>query len=85
MAYEMQESVTSSTEKNTGTRVRHRSVSNAAGWTHSPTQQSQDPFGDYAANSDLQRRNTTGKSFAQSLKRRIGSMRRKKAPEERVY
>jgi hypothetical protein len=35
-----------------------------------------------ATNTDLRRRNTTGNKFAEGLKRRFGSLRRKKNSED---
>lgn len=72
---------------------RQRSISNA-----SPrSEYRSDPFSnEFSASSSssaaaagsgggLGRRNTTGKSLTQSIKRKFGSLRRKKQHEERVY
>ncbi|KAK3942763.1 protein pal1 [Diplogelasinospora grovesii] len=68
-------------KEDSGARVRQRSVSNAAEGSSSRYQ----PNGysnDVSNSSNLHRSNTTGKSFTQSLKRRFGSIRRKKTPEQ---
>lgn len=52
--------------------VRQRSVSHGDQWFNEQM----------AGSSGLQRSNTTGKSIAQSLKRRFGSLRRRRGPEE---
>ena len=60
------------------TQVRQRSVSNGA--------QLQPGMGDDAAGSPgLQRSSTTGKSLTQSLKRRFGSLRKKRVADEAGY
>jgi hypothetical protein len=68
-----------SKQKEGGAYVRQRSVSNA-----DPFQDSVDEEG-MAGSSGMQRSNTTGKSFSQSLKRRFGSLRKKKGSEEAGY
>ena len=87
--YEMQPTATSSGgtisstsgkhKEGHGTHVRQRSVSNG--------DQLQQGYADEvgAGSSGLQRSNTTGKSLTQSLKRRFGSLRRRKGPEEAGY
>ncbi len=68
----------SSKHKEGVTQVRQRSVSNGA--------QLQPGMGDDAAGSSgLQRSNTTGKSLTQSLKRRFGSLRKKRVADEAGY
>jgi hypothetical protein len=66
-----------------GARVRHRSVSNAdeTAGPASPLFR-QDSREAYATNADLHRRNTTGNKFAEGLKRRFGSLRKKKVAGE---
>lgn len=83
--YEMQPHARSPTAlKDHGGRVvRQRSISNAdetAGAT-SPLMRRGSREG-YATNNDLRRRNTTGNKLAEGLKRRFGSLRRKKGSEE---
>lgn len=64
-----------------GVLVRHRSISSAAGDQAGPSTASPRrpvPANAYSSGStDLQRRNTTGNRFAEGLKRRFGSLRRK--------
>ncbi|KAK3310248.1 uncharacterized protein B0T15DRAFT_517910 [Chaetomium strumarium] len=62
--------------KEEGTRVRQRSVSNGA-----QLQPEADDDG-IAGSSGLQRSNTTGKKLAQGLKRRFGSLRKKRLSDE---
>lgn len=82
--YELQP--TTSKQKSDGTQVRQRSVSNAKDEPISPEQSRADPFSDsHAAEGGIHRSNTTGRSLAQSLKRRFGSIRRKKSPEDGGY
>ncbi|KAK4129412.1 hypothetical protein N657DRAFT_640030 [Parathielavia appendiculata] len=64
--------------KEGGTHVRQRSVSNGAQLLPDVDEASAGPSG-------LQRSNTTGKSLAQSLKRRFGSLRKKRPSEEVGY
>ncbi|KAL2023633.1 hypothetical protein VTK56DRAFT_1790 [Thermocarpiscus australiensis] len=72
--YELQPSAA----KGRPTHVRQRSVSYVA-------QQHADADESVAGSSGLQRSDATGKSLAQSLKTRLGSLRRKKASEDRGY
>ncbi|KAK4193476.1 hypothetical protein QBC35DRAFT_107592 [Podospora australis] len=68
--------------------VRHRSVSINEGPSSSspPLPAFVDEVGGGSGSSGgLQRSNTTGKSLTQSLKRRFGSLRRKKVPGEEGY
>ncbi|KAK3329487.1 hypothetical protein B0H66DRAFT_27169 [Apodospora peruviana] len=73
--------------KDSGARVRQRSVShaNATPRTADYPLENEGPFSDHfsgtpaGGSSGIQRRNTTGKSLAQSIKRRFGSLRRKKS------
>ncbi|KAJ4297011.1 hypothetical protein N0V88_003927 [Collariella sp. IMI 366227] len=62
--------------KETGAHVRQRSVSNA---------DQLQPGYEEAGSSGLQRSNTTGKGLASSLKRRFGSLRKKRVGEEAGY
>ncbi|KAH8906110.1 hypothetical protein BR93DRAFT_730242 [Coniochaeta sp. PMI_546] len=81
--YEMQPRANGSSRKDHGAHVRQRSISHVdeqAGPASSlMPHESRDA---YATDSDLRRRNTTGNKFAEGLKRRFGSLRRKKNPEE---
>jgi hypothetical protein len=86
--YEMQPSSSSrdhdyggggSKHKEGGTQVRQRSVSNGAQLLPGVDGEAS------AGSSGLQRSNTTGKSLAQSLKRRFGSLRKKRPSEEAGY
>lgn len=61
--------------------VRQRSVSNGA----QLLPPGMDDGAGAAGPSGLQRSNTTGKSLTQSLKRRFGSLRRKRAIDEAGY
>lgn len=72
-----------SARKDRGGRVRHRSISNAeeTAGPSSPLMR-HDSREVYATNNDLRRRNTTGNKFAEGLKRRFGSLRKKKGSEE---
>ncbi|KAK4136590.1 hypothetical protein BT67DRAFT_447942 [Trichocladium antarcticum] len=78
--YEMQPTLFPTGQKEGGAHVRQRSVSSAA-----------DPFLDDAddygmpGSSGVQRSNTAGKSLSQSLKRRFGSLRKKRGSEEAGY
>ncbi|KAJ9161456.1 Protein pal1 [Coniochaeta hoffmannii] len=76
----------SSSRKSDGPLVRQRSVSNAAGEQHAgpanPLVRRESRDDAYATNTDLRRRNTTGNKFAEGLKRRFGSLRRKKGSDE---
>lgn len=78
--YEMQPTLFPTGQKEDGAHVRQRSVSSAA-----------DPFLDDAddygmpGSSGVQRSNTAGKSLSQSLKRRFGSLRKKRGSEEAGY
>ncbi|KAK3951794.1 hypothetical protein QBC32DRAFT_343171 [Pseudoneurospora amorphoporcata] len=72
-------------QKEVNARVRQRSVSNAAATGYRGMDQSNGYYGaggggesSGAASDGVRRRNTTGKNIAQSLKRRLGSIRRKK-------
>jgi hypothetical protein len=65
--------------KDGGTMVRQRSVSNVAdGRAGNSNQSSPDS---YTNATDLRRSNTTGKRITEGLKRRFGSIRRKKAED----
>ncbi|OIW26098.1 hypothetical protein CONLIGDRAFT_684627 [Coniochaeta ligniaria NRRL 30616] len=89
--YEMQPHTNSSSRKDHGAHVRQRSVGNdderdgpASPFVrhegrHDSRHESRDA---YAADTDLRRRNTTGNKFAEGLKRRFGSLRRKKNSED---
>lgn len=80
MAFEMHPGANGRDNKGNGAKVRQRSISNAADrYRPAPTSPTADP---YATNSDLHRSNTTGKKFAEGLKRRFGSLRRKRGSEE---
>ncbi|KAK0657577.1 hypothetical protein B0T16DRAFT_402035 [Cercophora newfieldiana] len=80
--YEMQVTATGYSKQNS-THVRQRSLSNTDEAPPPPPKDYPSPYvGDYA-NGSLQRSNTTGKSLTQLIKRRFGSLRRRKG--ERVY
>lgn len=81
MTYEMQPQTVSGRQKDNGAQVRHRSVSNTDDAPPPPPKDS--PNDD--SGGGIRRSNTTGKSLAESLKRRFGSLRRKKVGEERVH
>lgn len=82
--YEMQPRTNGSPRKDHGAHVRQRSVSNEAeeAGPASPFMRRHESYDAYATNTDLRRRNTTGNKFAEGLKRRFGSLRRKKNPED---
>lgn len=65
-------------QKEGNTRVRQRSVSNAAATTGYGGGYDYEGGGGGESSSGLRRSNTTGKNIAQSLKRRLGSFRRKR-------
>ncbi|KAJ4413524.1 hypothetical protein N0V85_003526 [Neurospora sp. IMI 360204] len=65
-------------QKEGNTRVRQRSVSNAAATTGYGGGYDYEGGGGGESSSGLRRSNTTGKNIAQSLKRRLGSLRRKR-------
>ncbi|KAL2199094.1 hypothetical protein P885DRAFT_31553 [Corynascus similis CBS 632.67] len=70
------------------THVRRRSASTGAAYQQLPPGmvEDDDDWGDAGGSSSAMRRsNTTGKNIAQSLKRRIGSLRKKKVGEEAGY
>ncbi|KAK0731385.1 hypothetical protein B0H67DRAFT_639789 [Lasiosphaeris hirsuta] len=80
--YEMTAPITSGLMKDDSARARQRSISNT-GETPSRDRLNPNPFLDTnAVDCDLRRRNTTGKSLAQTLKKRFGSLRRKKSNDD---
>ncbi|KAM7206735.1 protein pal1 [Rhypophila sp. PSN 637] len=90
--YEMQPQPQHRSEgKDSTTRYRQRSVSNASPRAEYRSDPFSDGFAEAGPSSSasgaagLGRSNTTGKSLAQSIKRRFGSLRRRKQTEERVY
>ncbi|KAK3393743.1 hypothetical protein B0H63DRAFT_26577 [Podospora didyma] len=90
MEYEMQPQTVSnqhSTDpKSNGTQVRHRSISNAADEPGSSSRVEYNAYGGYTdIDSGVQRSHSTGKNIAQTLKKRFGSLRRKKASDEERY
>ncbi|KAH6692671.1 hypothetical protein F5X68DRAFT_60211 [Plectosphaerella plurivora] len=80
VGYEMQSGVNSGVTDSKGpTMVRQRSVSNAADGRPGPSNSLAPPPAEGFSNStDIRRSNTTGKRFSDGIKRRFGSMRRKK-------
>ena len=81
--YEMQPHVNGNSKTGSNTTVRQRSVS-AAGAGPS-AQGPADPMytnAPVSTNNDIRRSNTTGKKFGEGLKRRFGSLRRKKHADE---
>ncbi|KAK0630047.1 hypothetical protein B0T17DRAFT_527377 [Bombardia bombarda] len=88
-SYEMRQPSTSTggrgRGKENGTSVRQRSVSNAMEGSSAYPLPESNPFSDHYSTGNqqgVQRSHSTGKNIAQTLKRRFGSLRRKKAPEE---
>ncbi|KAK3341331.1 hypothetical protein B0T25DRAFT_558028 [Lasiosphaeria hispida] len=83
--YEMTTPVASGLMKDDSVRVRQRSISNTDE-TPSQDRLNPNPFSDSnAADGGIRRRNTTGKSLAQTLKARFGSLRRKKSHNNDDY
>ncbi|KAE9580817.1 hypothetical protein CGCF415_v005875 [Colletotrichum fructicola] len=72
--YEMHPGANSQSRKNLGATVRQRSVSNAADGRPGP---SETPAGQ-SNSADVRRHNSTGKRLSDGLKRRFGSIRRKR-------
>ncbi|KAK5663547.1 hypothetical protein OQA88_3978 [Cercophora sp. LCS_1] len=85
MTFEMQAQRVSGHRKDNSAYVRHRSVSNTDDAPPPPPKDSSNVFLNDNYSSGIRRSNTTGKSLTESLKRRFGSLRRKKVVEERVY
>jgi len=83
--FEMQATTTGHSKQDVA-HVRQRSVINADKGPAPPPKDYPSAYGgDYSSSGNLQRSNTTGKSLTQMIKRRFGSLRRRKATEERVY
>lgn len=89
MDFEMQPGVNSHVNgthsKGPGVQVRQRSVSNVADSSSrpspaSPTSPTPTANG-FSTTSEIRRSNTTGKRISDGLKRRFGSLRKKKTPE----
>lgn len=82
-AYEMQPRSNRSSRKDHGAQVRQRSISNVDEQAGPASPFMRRESGEaYTTNADLHRRNTTGNKFADGLKRRFGSLRRKKNSED---
>jgi hypothetical protein len=84
VTYEMQPSRSSHSKDNVA-QVRQRSASNEAKGPRVPPKDVNPFSDDYSTNPKINRSNTTGKSIAQTLKRRLGSLRRKKATDDADY
>lgn len=83
VGYEMQSGVNAGVSgsggKNGRQMVRQRSISNAADGRPGPsTSLSPEPQEAYSNSTDIRRSNTTGKRLSEGIKRRFGSLRRKK-------
>lgn len=79
--YEMQPNV-NSYNRSSNTTTRQRSVSAAGGGQPSQGLLSPTSATGMSNSNDIRRSNTTGKKFSDGLKRRFGSLRRKKNAEE---
>ena len=84
IAIEMQPPCSTGRKTDSDTYVRHQSVSNFDQPPPPPPKDSPDDFISYPIHGNIHRRNTTGRSLAESIRRRFGSLRRRKAPAERV-